>query len=238
MSFKVLVPVTLCILSAWAISNGGDGSAPAEASVTPAEVAATPATGKPVLNHWFALGSGCRAKDDIPGDVTVETLPADPLRPNVYRARFHLNDLKLASDANGAATPVKFARECSVRLNINPPQGKKVTRVIANTSLVEQKSAAGKVTVVSELKIGNQMLGRTETVHEQGQSLTGKEEVISLVPGTKPDEQFPELECAEPKIISFNYTWLAERSSVKDEVHVTLGGAKTLDIEAELTSCQ
>lgn len=81
------------IVGAGAVSN-------VESSVTPAEAAASvvqkhvTAAGAPVLNDWFALGSGCRAKSDVPGDVSKEDLPGDPMRPNVHRARFHLDQLK------------------------------------------------------------------------------------------------------------------------------------------------
>jgi len=215
-----------------------------ESSVQPAEAASSVVqthavqVGAPVLNDWFALGSGCRAKSDIPGDVTKENLPADPMQPDLHRVRFHLDQLKLSSDTLGDKTPVKFARECAVRLNINPPAGKKIVSVRARTAVREDKAAPVKLTVVSELKIGKSTLGRKLAEFPAGSEVKGEARTIELAPGKEPGQDFPALECGEPKIIGFDYTWIAERSSASDRVDATLAGDRTLDIEAVLADCK
>jgi len=192
---------------------------------------------KPALNDWFALGSGCRARSSEAGDVTMERLPADPARPDVVRARFHLGAMKLASADRAAGAPLKFARECSIRLNVNPPPGMKVTHVAARTSLATTKTAGVSITEQTELLLGRAVLGRRLESHAAGEMVSGRVQDVSLAPGGAGSEPFPALTCAEPKIIGFNLTWIAERASADDAVEVTLGGARTVEIEAELGAC-
>lgn len=245
MSNRLIVPAALAVIGGFVLANARSSASTAEAPAPQAQTSETaPATAfqtsagdLPVLNRWFALGSGCRAKDDLPGDVTMEMLPQDPMRPNAYRARFHLDRLHLAPSLLADTSTLKFARECSIRLNINPPAGKKVTKVTATTGVAVDKPEGPKLTVLSELKIGNATLGRQESTFATSESVQSKESAITLVPGAKLDEQFPVLACAEPKIIGFNYTWIAERTAPSESVDVQLSGAKTLDIEAELSSC-
>lgn len=206
-----------------------------------AEVEAAPAAGVsgvvPVLGEWFALGSGCRARSSAPGDVTVEHLPADPARPNVTRVRFHLDAMKLESATRAPGSSSKFARECSIRLNVNPPPGMKVTRVAARTSLATSKAPGVSLTEQTELLLGRTVLARRLDALATGEAVRGRVEDVSLAPGAADAEPFPVLACAESKIIGLNLTWIAERSSAEDDVEVSLAGARTLELEAELTPC-
>jgi hypothetical protein len=232
---KFIIPALLALPVGWLLLAGATKSASATAASTE-EVAARPGAELPVLNTWFALGSGCRARSDAAGDVAMERLPQDPNRPNVYRVRFHLDSYQAASDALGANPPVKFARECAVRVNINPPAGMKLVDVHAATDVVEDKGAGVKLTVRNELKLGNATLGAADFVYDQGRALFHHDDAIALKPGLN-GAPMPTLKCAEPKIIGYDYTFLAERPTAADEVHVQLSGAKTLDIEAELAPC-
>ncbi len=242
MSKRVILPVAFTLIGGLLFANLRSPASSSEAQAAdPASVSAFGVSGGaasvPVLNRWFALGSGCRAKDDLPGDVTMELLPPESAQPNSFRARFHLGSLRLAPAELSDKTLLKFARECSIRLNINPPPGKKITKVTATTGYAVDKPAGAKVTILNELKIGNSTLGRHEATFMNDESVSEKAKSVSLVPGTRLDEPFPVLSCAEPKIIGFNYTWLGERTQASSTLDVQLSGAKTLDIEAELSAC-
>jgi hypothetical protein len=197
--------------------------------------------GMPVLNSWFALGSGCRARSDAPGDVSMEALPSDAAHPNVYRVRFHLNRFEAASDALGPIPPANFARECAVRLNVNPPDGQKLVRLRAVTDVVEDKGPGVKLTVREELKLGNATLGMASFIHDQGSALFHHDEPSVIEAGGAGDAM-PALKCGEAKILGFDYTFLVERpvaaaNATPEEAKVTLSGDKTLEFEAELAPC-
>jgi hypothetical protein len=191
----------------------------------------------PVLNEWFALGSGCRAKSDQPGDVQHRALPPDPARPNVHRVRFTLPSYVLDSDATVEGGTLKFGRECAIRVNVNPPEGMRIKDAAATTRVRASKGAGTELVLMSELKIGPSTLGARTATFGKGNAVSDAEEIFSFRSGQKPEEAMPTLKCAEPKILAFNYTWIADRTERADSARVHVGSDRSLDLEVELERC-
>jgi hypothetical protein len=203
-------------------------------------LAAAPAgaTSKPVLNDWFALGSGCRAKSDLPGNVKMEGVPVNAGTPDTYQARFFLRDFALNSDAIKTASK-KFGRECAVRLNINPPPGKKIVGLKAVTSLMATKETGPELDLLAELKLGSVSLGQSQARFGESARVRQREEKIELLAGIDSKIPLPQLGCGEPKIIGFDYSWIATRAEMGDpQMRIELAKDKTLLIEAKLADCQ
>jgi hypothetical protein len=198
--------------------------------------AAASAVDKPVLNDWFALGSGCRAKSDLPGNVRMEHLDEEA-KSDVHKVRFHFTDFALqATDANRALK--KFGRECAVRLNINPPPGKRLVGLRAVTKVQAAKESGPSLDILSELKLGSESLGTVQRKLADSASVRTTEEVIDLRAGAGSGEPLPQLGCSEPKIIGFDYSWIATRESGQNgKIKVALGRENTLTIEAKLEDC-
>lgn len=192
---------------------------------------------KPVLNDWFALGSGCRAKSDLPGNVKMELLASDPSRPNVYRARFTFSGFELRGDT-AEKQVTQFARECAVRLNINPPQGQKIVDIRALTSVVTSKDLGATLDVNAELKLGSSSLGSVRRTMAANARSVLSEEKIDLASGKTSQNSLPEVGCSQPKIIGFDYSWIAKREQPQiSSLSVELGREKSLIVEATLASC-
>ena len=195
------------------------------------------ATTKPVLNDWFALGSGCRAKSDVPGDVEMKELPIDPARPLTHRVKFTLRNFNIKGDSADKAV-LQFARECAVRLNINPPEGKRLVDLRAQTAVVASKDTGATLDVLSELKLGNASLGTVRRQLDASARIQPQQETIDLVAGSK-GEALPQLRCGEAKIIGFDYSWIVKREQKQlSSLSVEVGGDKTLLIEATLADCK
>lgn len=193
---------------------------------------------KPVLNDWFALGSGCRARNDLPGNVKMEGVPADAGSQDLYRAKFTFTDFALKGEAFDASRK-KFGRECAVRLNINPPAGKKIVGIRARTKVSTAKETGPALDILSELKLGAASIGRIQRKLDNTARVAGREDIIDLEAGAGTSEPLPQLGCGEPKIIGFDYSWIATRE--KDQngaMRVELGKDKTLVIEATLADCK
>jgi hypothetical protein len=202
--------------------------------------AVTPAYGvtKPVLNDWFALGSGCRAKFDLPGNVRMEGVPATQSASDTYQAKFVFKDFALTQSV-APESLAKFGRECAVRLNINPPAGKKIVGIKAITSVVASKEPGPQLDLLAELKLGSISLGNAQAKLSDASRVRQREEVIELQADALSKEKFPQLGCGEPKIIGFDYSWIATRSAGKSAaMRVELGKEKSLVIEAKLADCQ
>lgn len=192
---------------------------------------------KPVLNDWFALGSGCRARSDLPGNVRMEGAPVTAGAPDTYRAKFIFTDFALNSVNRNASTK-KFGRECAVRLNINPPEGKKIVSIRAKTQIVAAKEIGPALDILSELKLGAVSLGKSQQKLANGSRVVAREQAVDLQAGTDTANPLPQLGCGEPKIIGFDYSWIATRQGDhKDDLLVGLGREKSLIIEAKLADC-
>ena len=191
---------------------------------------------KPVLNDWFALGSGCRAKSDLAGNVRMESLPGES--SDNYRVRFSFSDFALNTDKVDPSQK-KFGRECAIRLNINPPPGKKIVKIRAKTKVSATKESGPALDMLSELKLGTTSLGVSQRKAEQGERFSMRDEAVDLAAGVGANEQLPQLGCGEPKIIGFDYSWIVTREkSQRGGLRVDLGRDKQLIIEATLANCE
>lgn len=193
---------------------------------------------KSVLNDWFALGSGCRAKSDLSGNVKMEELPADPARPNVYRVKFSFTNFELHGDTADKQVP-QFARECAVRLNINPPAGKKLVELRAQTAIAAGKDVGASLDLLGELKLGAASLGTVRKTLDANARTAIQEESIDLAAGGKSGQALPQMQCGEAKIIGFDYSWIAKREKQElSSLSVELSKDKSLIIEATLAECK
>lgn len=195
------------------------------------------ASDRPVLNDWFALGSGCRARSDLPGNVEMKRLPDTGRSKGIYSAKFHFNNFSVLDDR----FPEKlkhYGRECAVRLNINPPQGKRILSIRANTAVSVTKNPGHSLDLLAELKLGAESLGRDS--QRIGVNDTRKLAVrtIRFEAGQGTSTPLPPLGCGEPKIIGFDYSWIVSRGQGSSiAATVELGHEKALLIEAELGDC-
>jgi hypothetical protein len=200
---------------------------------------ATMASGstKPVLNDWFALGSGCRAKSDLAGNVRMEGGSSEAGSPDRYEAKFIFKDFALSAKVVDPSL-LKFGRECAVRLNINPPPGKRIVGIRAQTKIASAKDSGPTLDILSELKLGATSLGRIQQKLDGSSRVAAREDTVSLEAGRGAGEQLPQLGCGEAKIIGFDYSWIATRSKEqKGSMRVELGKEKSLVIEAILANC-
>jgi hypothetical protein len=192
---------------------------------------------KPVLNDWFALGSGCRARSDLAGNVTMEEAPAFGGGSQRYKANFLFKGFSL-DGAKADHASARFGRECAIRLNINPPIGKKIHAIRAYTKLLVEKPSGLVLNLLSELKLGPTSLGREQYNISPEEKWQSRELTIELAGTSDSKESFPQLGCSEPKIIGFDYSWIATGlKGRKNPFSVELAGNGSLVIEADLVDC-
>ena len=199
---------------------------------------ASHAAAKPVLNDWFALGSGCRAKSDLPGNVRMEGVPAEAGAPDIHKVKFVFVDFALKGDRVDPALET-FGRECAVRLNINPPEGKRIVGIRARTKVIAAKETGPALDILSELKLGAASLGKVQRKLDNSARVAAREDVVDIEAGQGTSEPLPQIGCGEAKIIGFDYSWVATRAkNQKGSMTVDLGKEKNLVIEAILADCK
>lgn len=233
----ILVTLGLVVIAAGA-------SYPGRGPLTSSNQLAPPATQTerqtavetPIFAEWIAHGSGCRAKSNMAGDVFMERVAQGIQNHDRYAVRFHLDQLQLTSAGRAPDEPRDFAKECAIRVQLMPPAGKRIKGLRAKTSVLSAKSAGTKLTVAGTLKIGAQTLEQRIVIQPSGNTQAGYEE-FDLAPGSGPEHAFPQLQCGEPKLGGFDFTWIAERKAMTDGVFVTVSDDKVLEMVVDLEDC-
>jgi hypothetical protein len=255
-------------LAAWALVTGallstanacdakpaapGPDAAPSTVRTAAAPSAAGSAAASPdgaFVREWFALGSGCRAKFDQPGDVTFEEIAPD-LRaapdagPNETRhLRFHLPAFAL--DA-GPAVPRDFVRDCAIRAGLMTPPHRRLVGVAARAHVSASAGHGTTLLTLSQtLKIGAEIVDTAEHALSPGADAASAATGDWTLELRSKAASFPALACAEPKIFAFDFTWKATRSDPNGEAHAALaearpparGGARALDVDVTMAPC-
>lgn len=192
---------------------------------------------KAVLNDWFALGSGCRARSDLAGNVEVKMRSDRGHSTGIHAARFFFKNFNLA-ESNIGRDLRQFGRECAIRLNINPPPGKKILALHAQTKFVIRKSQGYALDLLTELKLGPVSLGLDRQKFLVSDVQDYRPHAVSLSAGHGLATGLPQLGCGEPKIIGFDYSWIvSDKQAGKQTLPVELADDSSLLIEAVLGDC-
>jgi hypothetical protein len=220
--------------------RGAEPPAPTPPQRAPAAEGPPRADSSSVFGEWLALGSGCRARSSEPGNVTMERLAFRRGDLAVQRARFHIDGLRLTGADRPADRLLSFARECAIRVQIGPPPGQRLVDVTARTRVISSKSEGLKLTLSAALRLGAARIAHQLVEYEAAESHQNQEDRFKLSPTENPDDPFPSLSCAAPKLIGFDYTWIAEPtgSGSGGDVSVELAGdAEVVDVDATLAAC-
>jgi hypothetical protein len=191
-----------------------------------------------IITEWSAFGSGCRGgKDQANPNVMLDN--KNLAGNDVHKLELHFDKYSLQSPISDSEPKreLQFASECAIRLAVTPPPGKKIKAVYARSSVMVNKSTNVRLTVQNLLYVGPRMIGKSVHEFQPGISVYNKQIDLDLKQGNKPEELFPELKCAEAKIVGVDYTFYAQRKEQADPVKVDFGGDKNLEIRLELESC-
>ena len=239
-----LVAMSTVSCGAKAASAKAAEKAADKSKATPAKQKADKKSGEPVSAYgdWYALGSGCKARKSAPGNVSFEGL-ASPGAPNVVRGQFRLNDYKLESPPENAKTSMTFARECSLRIGINPPEGKRIKSASARTKIVFSKAAKVNLQIQGLLYLGGDIVGKNYEEFPSGDVISNREQEVVVVSGKSTDSpgtETPvnEIPCGQSSLFGYDFTFIAGRNEKSDSALIKLAGDKLLEFAVELEPCQ
>ncbi|MEY4632627.1 MAG: hypothetical protein RIQ81_2747 [Pseudomonadota bacterium] len=191
------------------------------------------------FDKWFALGSGCKAREDLPGDVmpvNAEQLKNPPNDPGRAEFGLLLPAFKLAPQGNAARG---IARECAIRVHLNSPTGYRLSRLRARLKLDVTKPLPGDLFLHQELKLGTETID-IKQVRLMNQALTDRAINIDLDSTQATENNLAKLECGAKKIAGVDLTWIYKNREVEGKpegVNVEMGGDKTVMLEGQWTKC-
>lgn len=201
-----------------------------------------------LVREWSASGSGCRGgASNAPGSSPVPAAPNDvrleviaPRResPRTHVFRFQLGGygLKLPS-AGVLPAPLTVARECAIRIALYPRADERVSVAIARSSYRVSKPAGAAMWTQQDLSLGNTTVARSRTDFPAGEKLSNREGEVSLIPGRSAEESMPETRCGQPKLLSHDIIFVADRRSAADEYQAVLTEGGKVEITVETARC-
>jgi hypothetical protein len=199
---------------------------------------------KPLVGEWLAAGSGCKGTESQPGNVRI--LPNAPTGASDLLASarripivFELDGYRLRPLEQSAkgATPnlLHYARECALRVSLNPPSGMRIGSVTARASTELSKDKSSELVVNAVLKVGSLEIAQEQRLYDGSNVFRNRKETLELISGRRPDQVMPTLQCGESKIIGLDLTFLTKKQSKEAlaEARVVDGGRVTIDVGLE-----
>jgi hypothetical protein len=220
-----------------------------------------------LVEKWMAVGSGCQATSDKPGDVKfvgAELSKNDPKGSlSVASVKFDLSQFNLrplvqkeSAQGDTQSQPAKndqssalksgapesslmnYARECAIRIVVSPPPGTKLRSVSAKAVAEISKDRNSKLFLQGALKTGASTVAKS--VHRFGsdQDFRFRSEVMEMVPGRNPDDEIAPVSCNEKKIVGLDLTLLTNKDSPAAVAEAKLAANSIVDVDLEFENCE
>lgn len=220
-----------------------------------------------LIEKWMAVGSGCQATSDKPGDVRfvgADLSKNDPKESlSVASVKFDLSQFNLRplvqkESAQADAQPqsaksdksnnpesgraesslVNYARECAIRIVVSPPPGTKLRSVSAKAVAEISKDRNSKLFLQGTLKTGASTVAKS--VHRFGsdQDFRYRSEVMEMVPGRNPDDEIAPVSCNEKKIVGLDLTLLTNKDSPAAVAEAKLAANSIVNVDLEFEKCE
>jgi hypothetical protein len=242
MSFKSLL-ISLCL--GLFVQN--------TASISMAEAEA--AASNPFVQDWSASGNGCRGGQDKNGSAQLIVEKGNGGLENTYVLKLITRDLSLESpspqvekierdekneknEKSVAKETLSFGRECSLRVSLAPPAGKRIRNVTANSLAKVTKGPNFSGWVSSELGLGNQTVAAVRKNYSEKEDIRNRTEEFQLLPGRNEGMSVPVSKCGQPRLLAHDTIFAAQRQNFSDTVEMKLAGDYTIQITVDLEDCK
>lgn len=193
---------------------------------------------KEFIYDWSALGSGCKGKlAEKDGNVSFKLMPPVPPYTNRYLLRFVLNKFRLESPVprDQGKTNLEFARDCAIRVALNPPKTKIIREIEANSAFALTKSAQTDMKTLAQLTLGMETLSQVGMEFSKEETFLGLKRDLRLVrDDTK--EGLPQTKCGQSKLLGLDLLLYVNRPSERTKIDMALNG-NTVDIIVDLEDC-
>lgn len=193
------------------------------------------------IYDWSALGSGCKGGlEKGNGNVSLALKPNIPPGINRYQLRFVLEKFKLESPVpkSQGRTNLKFARDCAIRVAVNPPPGKKIQNVEAYTAYSLTKPRNTEMQALAGLTIGMTNLSTVSMDFQKDETFSNLVKEVRLAPGHTTEDRMPETRCGQSKLVGVDLLLLVDRPDDSVAIDMTLADDRVVDIIVDLEDCE
>lgn len=188
----------------------------------------------PKVLDWGALGSGCRSRPAEQSDVTL----LEPiLVKNGVVYQFLLS--KYAIDGEKPVTPSEpaFARDCSIRLVVQPPPGTRIQSIASESRFRINKSEGFSFQIAGAINTPRAQIGLTSFLYDAQQRLTDTDVVVRVVPERGGVAGNMESQCDEARVLGVDLALSNDRKSFKQKIGAILAGDQRVKLEILFEKC-
>lgn len=150
------------------------------------------------ISEWLAFGSGCRGSSKQgTQEVQFKSIYAQTILAQFLPVSFFL---QLPAGEKGV-------RECALRVSVEPPPDVRIKHVLARTRLQASKTDAVHLRSKIVLLIGDHLLASKSWELQKNDFAKMRDEMFTLVPGTRSELSMPKIECGKPQIVGIDVTF-------------------------------
>lgn len=191
------------------------------------------------IYDWTSLGSGCKGQQSVEGgDVAFKLNPWVQPSLNRYQLRFNFSRLKLQSPVpkDQGKTNLEFARDCAIRVALNPPKGKRIVDVEAVATYKLSKELRSEMKTMAQLTLGMTTLATTKMEFPATESFKDAQQELRLVP-QKTAGDMAAVRCGQSKLLGVDLLFYINRPDEKAKVDMTLQD-HVMDVVVDLEDCE
>jgi hypothetical protein len=177
------------------------------------------------IYDWTSLGSGCKGQQSVEGgDVSLKLNPWKQPSLNRFQLRFNFQRFKLQSPVpkDQGKTNLEFARDCAIRVALNPPKGKRIADVEAVANYRLSKELSSEMKTLAQLTLGMTTLATTKLEFPAAEALKDDLKELRLVP---------------QKLLGVDLLFYINRPDEKSKVDMSLQD-HVMDVVVDLEECE
>lgn len=190
------------------------------------------------IYDWSAMGSGCRGRLlESKGNVSLSSKPLGPPFLNRYQLRLVLEKFRLESPvpADQGKTNLEFARDCAIRIALNPPAGKKIADVGVSSMYYLTKNEQSELKTMGKLTLGMATLGESRVDFSKREAFATMYRDLHLSAG-RSHSALNEVKCGQAKLLGIDLILYVDRDSEAAKVNMSLEN-NVLDVVVDLDAC-
>ena len=176
---------------------------------------------------------------ESPAPFPGKTLPLQEIvRENQNRENQYRENQNHENKVTNVSETLSFAKECSIRVALYPPKGKKIRNVVGVMTAVVSKAPNIKAWASADLMIGNATVSEQRFDYTAEEGFSRRHQEFLLVQGRTSKESMPVSRCGQPRLLSLDTIFAAERKSFQDKVEMALAEGGLVKVSVETESCE
>ncbi|MGC4063297.1 MAG: hypothetical protein QM784_01315 [Polyangiaceae bacterium] len=188
------------------------------------------------LRDWLAFGSGCNARASQRGDVDI-LVTEEPPESGRYRVRLGLDRWGIGTSDVFSKDSEAFARECAIRLAIQPTSGHRLSAVESVPTYRVDKAAGARIRLRARLFVAGESDYKFEKWIESSEVLRERLEPVQWRRESPTNATFRAVPCGQSSLVGLKLSAAVFRETLSPyDVTVALQGGAT-EIVLEFATC-